>query len=81
MPRPKKHAEPRKVVKSPALSLTTSDIPALIKSAGISAFAVFATMMITQLGNVDFGQYTPLVTGVLALLGGFINQYIKETTK
>lgn len=77
----KKTVEQRKVIKSRAMSLNTSDIPGLLKSAGISAFAVFATILIKELGNVDFGQYTPMVTGLLALLGGFINQYLKETTK
>jgi len=49
----------------------------IAKGAGIAGGGVAVLYILQALTSVDFGSYTPLVTGVLAVLINAIREYVK----
>ena len=64
------------VGKSPRFRLTKANIPATVKSAWISALAVFVVSVLTQVPYIEFGD--PLIAIVVTGISGFMIHLAKE---
>jgi hypothetical protein len=49
-------------------SFNKEDGQKILKGAGIALGGALLTYLLTIVGDVDFGQYTPMVVGVLSIL-------------
>jgi hypothetical protein len=63
---------------SPRFSLSKQDAGKIAKGAGIAAGGAVLTYLLSELPNIDFGQYTPIVVALLSIIINASLKFIQE---
>ena len=64
------------MTKSPSRSIDTKGLIKVAKGAGIAGGATVLAYLLEALPGVDFGEYTAVIVGVLAIVINFLRKWL-----
>lgn len=67
--------------KSPKYKLNESDLPALLKAAGLGVAMALASWATEFVHEVDYGVWTPIVMGVAVPALATVKRWLSDYTK
>jgi hypothetical protein len=63
-------------VESKKFALNKNDVIKILKGAGIAALGAGATYLFANVAQMDFGQYTPFVAAMAAIILNLLRKWI-----
>jgi len=69
-----------KTIISDNWNLVKQDVYKILKGAMIAAVGAFCTFILSNVGSIDFGVYTPFISGAISVLFNTILKLVSTTT-